>query len=77
MLNETLLKALMLANDSAVKIDEIQIQLSVLQRQCNHRDRPLCETLKIKSLEDIGFVSRLKHVSDFNFSNFISFLNIF
>lgn len=66
LMNEILLKTLLLSADAASKVDEIHIQLSVLQRQCNYRDQPLCDTLKVKSFEEIGFIECLKvvmHVS--------------
>lgn len=62
-MNDILLKTLMLSADAASKVDEIHLQLSVLQRQCNYRDRPLCDTLKVKSFEEMGFIERLKLVS--------------
>lgn len=63
-MNDILLKILMLSADAAAKVDEIHIQLSVLQRQCNYRDRPLCDTLKVKSFEEMGFIERMKIVSE-------------
>lgn len=63
LMNDILLKTLMLSADAASKVDEIHLQLSVLQRQCNYRDRPLCDTLKVKSFEELGFIERLKIVS--------------
>ena len=62
-MNDVLLKTLMLSTDAASKVDEIHLQLSVIQRQCNYRDRPLCDTLKVKSFEEMGFIERLKLVS--------------
>lgn len=52
-------------------MEEIQIQLSVLQRQCTFRDRPLCDTLRIKSFEENGIYEALKMVM------FIIIRNIF
>jgi hypothetical protein len=63
-MNEILLKTLMLSAEAAAKVDEIHIQLSVLQRQCNYRDRPLCDTLKVKSFEEMGFMEKLKMVRE-------------
>ena len=62
LLNDVVLKTLMLSADAASKVDDIHIQLSVLQRQCSYRDRPLCDTLKVKSFEEIGFIEKLKFV---------------
>jgi hypothetical protein len=61
-MNDILLKTLMLSAEAAAKVDEIHIQLSVLQRQCNYRDRPLCDTLKVKSFDEMGFMENLKMV---------------
>lgn len=66
-MNDILLKTLMLSADAAAKVDEIHIQLSVLQRQCNYRDRPLCDTLKVKTFEEMGFIERIKIVSESHF----------
>jgi hypothetical protein len=63
-MNDILLKTLMLSAEAAAKVDEIHIQLSVLQRQCNYRDRPLCDTLKVKSFDEMGFMENLKMVRD-------------
>lgn len=68
LLNDVVLKTLMLSADAASKVDEIHIQLSVLQRQCSYRDRPLCDTLKVKSFEEIGFIEKLKFVSHVHLS---------
>lgn len=62
-MNEILLKTLLLSADASSKVDEIHIQLSALQRQCNYRDRPLCDTLKVKSFEEMGLIEKLKIVS--------------
>lgn len=66
LLNDVVLKALLLAQDTSNKVEEIHTQLTVLQRQCNYRDRPLCDSLKVKSFEEIGFVEKLKSVSFHN-----------
>lgn len=69
----------MLSADAASKVDEIHIQLSVLQRQCSYRDRPLCDTLKVKSFEEIGFIEKLKFVSHVHLSikMRLNFQNVF
>lgn len=69
-MNDVLLKTLMLSADAASKVDEIHIQLSVLQRQCSYRDRPLCDTLKVKSFEEMGFMDRLRIVCTGNLKVF-------
>lgn len=53
-----------LAQDSETRLEELHIQLTVLQRQCNYRDRPLCDTLKLKTLEEIGIIDRFTKVKD-------------
>lgn len=63
LLNEIVLRALLIASDTGKKIEEIHTQLSVLQRQCSYRDRPLCDTLRVKSFEEIGVVEALKLVN--------------
>jgi hypothetical protein len=63
LVGNVLLKAIMMSADAASKVDEIHVQLSVLQRQCNYRDRPLCDTLKVKSFEEMEFIAKLKAVS--------------
>lgn len=65
-MNEILFKTLMLSAEAASKVDEVHIQLSILQRQCNYRDRPLCDTLKVKSFDEMGFIEKLKIVSPFD-----------
>jgi len=76
LLNDVVLKTLMLSADAASKVDEIHIQLSVLQRQCSYRDRPLCDTLKVKSFEEIGFIEKLKFVSEVHLSTANDFSNL-
>lgn len=71
MLQETVGKALKISQEAAARMEEIQIQLSVLQRQCTFRDRPLCDTLRVKSFDESGIAEALKTV-DF----FISFLQM-
>lgn len=63
MLQETVGRALKLSQEAAARMEELQIQLSVLQRQCTYRDRPLCDTLRIRSFEENGVVDALKTVS--------------
>lgn len=73
LMNEILLKTLLLSADAASKVDEIHIQLSVLQRQCNYRDQPLCDTLKVKSFEEIGFIECLKVVMELSTTLLLTF----
>lgn len=79
LLNDVVVKTLMFSADAASKVDDIIIQLSVLQRQCSSRDRPLCDTLKVKSFEEVGFIEKLKFVSRVKLRSTISLnnLNIF
>lgn len=62
MLYETLLRAMQIINEVENRLDEIEIQLSVLQRQCSYRDRPLCDTLRIKGIEESGTKDKLRKV---------------
>lgn len=63
MLQETVGKALKVSQEAAARMEEIQIQLSVLQRQCTFRDRPLCDTLRVKSFDESGIAEALKTVN--------------
>lgn len=64
-LQETVGKALKISQEAAARMEEIQIQLSVLQRQCTFRDRPLCDTLRVKSFDESGIAEALKTVNFF------------
>ncbi|KNC27769.1 hypothetical protein FF38_06963 [Lucilia cuprina] len=64
MLQETVGRALKLAQEAAARMEELQIQLSVLQRQCTYRDRPLCDTLRIRSFEENGIIDALKTLQE-------------
>ncbi|XP_032570594.1 uncharacterized protein LOC6618802 isoform X4 [Drosophila sechellia] len=64
MLQETVGRALKLSQEAAARMEELQIQLSVLQRQCTYRDRPLCDTLRIRSFEENGVVDALKTLQE-------------
>uniref|UniRef100_A0A1B0AP20 Prominin n=1 Tax=Glossina palpalis gambiensis TaxID=67801 RepID=A0A1B0AP20_9MUSC len=64
MLQETVGRALKLSQEAAVRMEELQIQLSVLQRQCTYRDRPLCDTLRIRSFEENGLIDALKTLQE-------------
>lgn len=62
MLQETVGRALKISQEASARMEELQIQLSVLQRQCTYRDRPLCDTLRIRSFEENGIIDALKTV---------------
>ncbi|XP_044314917.1 uncharacterized protein LOC108039599 isoform X2 [Drosophila rhopaloa] len=64
MLQETVGRALKLSQEASARMEELQIQLSVLQRQCTYRDRPLCDTLRIRSFEENGVVDALKTLQE-------------
>ncbi|BFG05641.1 uncharacterized protein DMAD_04334 [Drosophila madeirensis] len=64
MLQETVGRALKLSQEATARMEELQIQLSVLQRQCTYRDRPLCDTLRIRSFEENGVVDALKTLQE-------------
>lgn len=61
-MDEMLGKLLDLSADAASKVKEIHIQLLFLQRECSFRDRPLCDTLKVKTFEELMFSEKLKTV---------------
>lgn len=63
LLQETVGRALKISQEASARMEELQIQLSVLQRQCTFRDRPLCDTLRIRSFEENGIIDALKTVS--------------
>ncbi|XP_038112149.1 prominin-1 isoform X1 [Culex quinquefasciatus] len=60
LLQETLARAAKISYEAEYRLDELQIQLSVLQRQCSYRDRPLCDTLKIKNFEESGLIDKIR-----------------
>ncbi|XP_067627769.1 prominin-1 isoform X2 [Eurosta solidaginis] len=64
MLQETVGRALKISQEAAARMEELQIQLSVLQRQCTYRDRPLCDTLRIRSFEENGVIDALKTLQE-------------
>ncbi|XP_037950324.1 uncharacterized protein LOC119681255 [Teleopsis dalmanni] len=64
MLQETVGRALKISQEAAARMEELQIQLSVLQRQCTYRDRPLCDTLRIRSFEENGIIEALKALQE-------------
>ncbi|XP_073845813.1 prominin isoform X2 [Musca autumnalis] len=64
MLQETVGRALKISQEASARMEELQIQLSVLQRQCTYRDRPLCDTLRIRSFEENGIIDALKTLQE-------------
>lgn len=58
-LHECIAKSILISHDAFTRIEELQTQLTVLQRQCVGRDRALCETLKIKSLDETNIIGKL------------------
>jgi hypothetical protein len=61
-MEEMLGKLLDLSADAASKVKEIQQQLSSLQRVCSFRDRPLCDTLRVKTLDELMLEDKLNMV---------------
>lgn len=57
LLRQTLSNASKIAQNASIKMEDLQIQLSVLQRQCIPRDRPLCDTLRLKNFDEMGIAS--------------------
>ncbi|XP_062559177.1 prominin-1 isoform X2 [Armigeres subalbatus] len=64
LLQETLARAAKISYEAEYRLDELQIQLSVLQRQCTYRDRPLCDTLKIKNFEESGLIEKIRKLQN-------------
>ncbi|XP_037024841.1 prominin-1-A [Bradysia coprophila] len=58
-LHDSIAKAILISHDAFTRIEELQTQLTVLQRQCVGRDRSLCETLKIKGLDETNIIGKL------------------
>lgn len=63
-LHDAIAKAILISHDAFTRIEELQTQLTVLQRQCVGRDRALCETLKMKSLDETNIIGKLIKVFD-------------
>ncbi|XP_055313927.1 prominin-1-A isoform X2 [Sitodiplosis mosellana] len=59
LLQDALGKAILISKEATSRIEEFQVQLSILQRQCSSRDRPLCDTLRLRSFEDNGLLNIL------------------
>lgn len=66
LLQDALGKAILISKEAHSRIEEFQVQLSILQRQCSSRDRPLCDTLRLRSFEDNGLLNILTRVRDTN-----------
>lgn len=62
LLQDALGKAILISKEATSRIEEFQVQLSILQRQCSTRDRPLCDTLRLRSFEDNGLLNILTRV---------------
>lgn len=72
-LHESIAKSILISHDAFTRIEELQTQLTVLQRQCVGRDRALCETLKIKSLDETNIIGKLiKVVKLYVYPNYIN-----
>lgn len=63
LLQDALGKAILISKEATQRIEEFQVQLSILQRQCSSRDRPLCDTLRLRSFEDNGILNILTRVN--------------
>lgn len=62
LLQDALGKAILISKEATQRIEEFQVQLSILQRQCSSRDRPLCDTLRLRSFEENGILNILTRV---------------
>lgn len=63
LLQDALGKAILISKEATQRIEEFQVQLSILQRQCSSRDRPLCDTLRLRSFEENGILNILTRVN--------------
>lgn len=63
LLQDALNKAILISKEATQRVEEFQVQLSILQRQCTSRDRPLCDTLRLREFEENGILSALVRVS--------------
>lgn len=63
LLQDALGKAMLISKEATQRIEEFQVQLSILQRQCSSRDRPLCDTLRLRSFEENGILNILTRVN--------------
>ncbi|XP_055705243.1 prominin-1-A isoform X3 [Phlebotomus papatasi] len=59
LLQKSVSRAIVVSADASARIEDLQFQLSVLQRQCLSRDRPLCDTLRLRGFEESGFMRAL------------------
>lgn len=64
LLQDAVGKAIIISKEATQRIEEFQIQLKILQRQCTARDRPLCETLRLRGFEENGLLNSLTKVCD-------------
>lgn len=62
LLQDALGKAILISKEATHGIEDLQKQLSILQLQCSSRDRPLCDTLRLRSFEDNGILNILTRV---------------
>lgn len=62
LLQDALGKAIIISKEATHRIEELQVQLSIVQRQCTTRDRPLCDTLRLRSFDDNGILNTLTKV---------------
>lgn len=74
-LQDALGKAILISREATQRIDEFQMQLSILQRQCSSRDRPLCDTLRLRNFDDNGILNILQRVSRVVIATFIIFFS--
>lgn len=67
-MHDSIVKAMLVCQDASQKIDDLQVQLTILQRQCPGRDRPLCDTLRLKGFADNRIMENLIKVHYFLFA---------
>ncbi|XP_059607998.1 prominin-1-A [Phlebotomus argentipes] len=59
LLQKSVSRAIVVSADASARIEDLQFQLSVLQQQCLSRDRPLCETLRLRGFDESGLLRTL------------------
>lgn len=52
LLQDVLAQVIIISKEATQRIEEFRVQLTVLQRQCSARDKPLCDTLRLRGFED-------------------------
>ncbi|GAB0100947.1 Prominin [Sergentomyia squamirostris] len=59
LLQKSVSRAIVVSADASARVEDLQFQLSVLQQQCLSRDRPLCDTLRLRGFDESGLLRTL------------------